>query len=214
MRRRIQLETPPMSADQIDRRRLVIGAGLVAAAPVAALAAGGKPRVAIKTVRGTIVVELEDRKAPLTSANFLRYVDAKAYDGGVFFRAARTPGAPKDGTIVGAPAEKVRPFPPIRHESTTKTGLKHLNGTLSLGRFAPGSATNNFFICLGDQPYLDAHPGEPGDNLGYAAFGQVVSGMSVAQKILSLPTNGDTKFKEQRGEWLKPPVTITSMRRV
>jgi peptidyl-prolyl cis-trans isomerase A (cyclophilin A) len=198
----------------IDRRGLVAaGAGLVLAAPSILRAAPAKPRVTMKTARGTIVVELEDRRAPLTSANFLRYVDARAYDGGTFFRAARTPGMKKDGTIVGAPPAKVRPFPPIRHESTTKTGLKHLNGTLSLGRFAPGTATNNFFICVGDQPYLDAHPGEPGDNLGYAAFGRVVSGMSVVEKILSLPTNGETKFKDQAGQWLKPPVGIESMRR-
>lgn len=204
-----------MSGQTFDRRRLVAGAGLLAAAPWTAWAApAGKPRVAIRTGRGTIVVELEPGKAPLTSANFLHYVDAKAYDGGSFFRAARTPGVAKDGTIVGAPAEKVRPFAPIRHESTTKTGLKHLNGTLSLGRFAPGTATNNFFICIGDQPYLDAHPGEPGDNLGYAAFGRVVSGMAVAEKILSLPTNGATKFADQQGQWLKPPVPIVSMRRV
>jgi peptidyl-prolyl cis-trans isomerase A (cyclophilin A) len=202
-----------MSGGPIQRRSFVVGAGLVMAAPRIALAATGKPRVVIKTSRGPIVVELEDRKAPLTSANFLRYVDAHAYDGGSFFRAARTPGQPKDGTIVGAPAAKVRPFPPIAHESTTKTGLRHLNGTLSLGRFDPGTATNNFFICVGDQPYLDAHPGEPGDNLGYAAFGQVVEGMAVAEKILSLPTNGATKFKDQRGQWLKPPVAILSMRR-
>lgn len=196
----------------MQRRSFVAGAGLLMAAPRAALAAA-KPRVAIKTGRGTIVVELEDRKAPLTSANFLRYVDAQAYDGGTFFRAARTPGVPKDGTIVGAPAAKVRPFPPIRHESTTRTGLRHLNGTLSLGRFAPGTATNNFFICVGDQSYLDAHPGEPGDNLGYAAFGRVVSGMAVVEKILSLPTNGETKYADQRGQWLKPPVPILTMRR-
>jgi peptidyl-prolyl cis-trans isomerase A (cyclophilin A) len=201
-----------MSGGSIGRRSLVAGAGLALAAPRVALAAA-KPRVAIKTGRGTIVVELEIDKAPLTANNFLRYVDAKAYDDGIFFRAARTPGMPREGTIVGSPAPKVRPFPPIRHESTTKTGLRHLNGALSLGRFAPGTATNNFFICIGDQPYLDAHPGEPGDNLGYAAFGHVVSGMAVAQKILSLPTNGETKFKEQKGEWLKPPVPILTMRR-
>lgn len=201
-----------MSGGTIERRSLIAGAGIMLATPRLAFAAA-KPRVAIKTARGTIVVELEDKKAPLTAANFLRYVDAKAFDGGIFFRAARTPGVEKDGTIVGAPDAKVRPFPPIRHESTTKTGLKHLNGTISLGRFAPGTATNNFFICIGDQPYLDAHPGEPGDNLGYAAFGQVVSGMSVAERILRLPTNGETKFKDQRGQWLKPPVPIVSMRR-
>jgi peptidyl-prolyl cis-trans isomerase A (cyclophilin A) len=183
------------------------------AAPRTTLAATGKPRVVIRTGRGSIVVELEDRKAPLTSANFLHYVDAHAYDGATFFRAARSPDNPKEGTVVGAPGPKIRPFPPIAHESTTKTGLKHLNGTLSLGRFDPGTATDNFFLCVGDQPYLDAHPGAPGDNLGYAAFGQVVDGMAVVEKILSLPTNGKTKFADQRGQWLKPPVPILSMRR-
>ena len=197
----------------LPRRSLIAAGGLLAVAPGLALAAGRKPRVVIKTGRGSIVVELEAQKAPLTSTNFLRYVDARSYDGGTFFRAARTPGQPKDGTIVGAPDAKVRPFPPIRHESTTKTGLKHLNGTLSLGRFAPGTATSNFFICVGDQPYLDANPGASGDNLGYAAFGRVVDGMSVVEKILSLPTNGETKFADQRGQWLKPPVPIVSMRR-
>jgi peptidyl-prolyl cis-trans isomerase A (cyclophilin A) len=204
-----------MTSGPIDRRSLVLGAGLVLATPVAAFAAG-KPRVSIKTGRGTIVVELENRAAPLTSANFLRYVDAKSFDGGSFYRAARTRGRlDKDGTIVGQPESKVRPFPPIRHESTTRTGLKHLNGTISLGRFAPGTATNNFFICVGDQPYLDAHPEDKSgdDNLGYAAFGQVVSGMDVVEKILTLPTAGATKFKDQRGQWLTHPVPITTMRR-
>lgn len=201
-----------MSGGPLQRRSFVAGAGLLMATP-GLVHAAAKPRVAIKTGRGTIVVELESQKAPLTSANFLRYVDAQTYDGGTFYRAARTEGRVKDGTIVGAPPAKARPFPPIRHESTTKTGLRHLNGTLSLGRFAPGTATNNFFICVGDQPYLDANPGAPGDNLGYAAFGRVISGMAVVEKILSLPTNGETKFADQRGQWLKPPVTIVSMRR-
>ena len=199
--------------DAPTRRRLIAAGGLILAAPQSALAAAAKPRVAIKTQRGTIIVELEPRRAPLTVANFLRYVDAQSYDGGSFFRAARTPGAAKDGTLVGAPDAKVRPFPPIAHESTTKTGLKHLNGTISLGRFATGTATSNFFICVGDQPYLDANPAAKGDNLGYAAFGRVVQGMPVVEKILSLPTNGETKFKDQRGQWLKPPVPITTMRR-
>ena len=199
--------------DAPTRRRLIAAGGLILAAPQSALAAAAKPRVAIKTPRGTIIVELEPRRAPLTVANFLRYVDARSYDGGTFFRAARTPGAAKDGTLVGAPDAKVRPFPPIAHESTTKTGLKHLNGTISLGRFATGTATSNFFICVGDQPYLDANPAAKGDNLGYAAFGRVVQGMPVVEKILSLPTNGETKFKDQRGQWLKPPVPITTMRR-
>lgn len=202
-----------MTGGDVGRRSFVLGAGLLIAAPAAALAAAAKPRVLIKTSRGSILVELEAEKAPLTATNFLRYVDAHAYDGGSFFRASRDPGAPKEGTIVGAPNPKIHPFPPIRHESTTMTGLRHVRGTLSLGRFDPGTATNNFFICASPEPYLDAHPGAPGDNLGYAAFGQVVEGMAVVDKILSLPTNGKTKFADQRGQWLKPPVPILSMRR-
>jgi peptidyl-prolyl cis-trans isomerase A (cyclophilin A) len=202
-----------MSGGPIERRSLIAGAGLLLAAPGLAQAQAAKPRVVIRTARGAILVELEPRKAPLTSANFLKYVDAKSYDGATFFRASRTQGVEKDGTIVAAPDPKVRPFPPIRHESTTQTGLKHLNGTISLGRFAPGTATHNFFICVGDQPYLDAHPGAPGDNRGYAAFGRVVSGMGVVERILSLPTNGKTRFADQAGQWLKPPVPIVSMRR-
>jgi peptidyl-prolyl cis-trans isomerase A (cyclophilin A) len=93
------------------------------------------------------------------------------------------------------------------------TGLRHTTGTVSLGRFDPGTATSNFFICASPEPYLDAHPGAPGDNLGYAAFGQVVQGMAIVSKILSLPTNGKSQFADQRGQWLSPPVPIRSMRR-
>ncbi len=202
-----------MSGGEFRRRSVLAGAGLLLAAPVPALASAGKPQVVIRTNHGAITVELEAQKAPLTSANFLRYVDAKKYDGGSFYRAARTPRAPTQGTIVGAPGPKDHPFPPIAHESTTMTGLRHTTGTLSLGRFAPGSATSNFFICASTEPYLDAHPHAHGDNLGYAAFGQVVDGMAVVRKILSLPTNAKSSFADQRGQWLNPPVPILSMRR-
>jgi peptidyl-prolyl cis-trans isomerase A (cyclophilin A) len=202
-----------MAGSNLGRRSFVVGAALAAGAPRSALAAPAKPRVLIETNHGAILVELEAEKAPLTSTNFLRYVDTRAYDGGVFYRASRDPGAPKNGTIVGAPNPKVHPFPPIAHESTTRTGLRHLTGTLSLGRFEPGTATSNFFICASPEPYLDAHPGARGDNLGYAAFGRVVDGMPVVRKILSLPTDGKTQYVEQRGQWLKPPVPILSMRR-
>ena len=141
-----------MSSGDIERRSLLGAAGLVLATPAVSLAAPGKPQVVITTTHGVIVVELETQKAPITSANFLRYVDAGAYDDGVFFRASRDPGAPKQGTIVGRPRAKVLPYPPIRHESTTKTGLRHTTGTISLGRFAPGTATNNFFICASPEP--------------------------------------------------------------
>ncbi len=202
-----------MAEQRVGRRSVLLGAGLLAAAPGLALAARPNPRVLLKTTQGSILLEIEAERAPITSANFLRYVDAHGYDGGVFFRAARDVGAPENGTIVGRPNLKFHSFPPIPHESTTKTGLKHLAGTLSLGRFAPGTATGTFFICASDEPYLDAQPGAPGDNLGYAAFGQVLEGMEVVRKILSLPTDGATKFADQRGQWLKPPVPILSMRR-
>jgi peptidyl-prolyl cis-trans isomerase A (cyclophilin A) len=205
-----------MSGVTIGRRDLLTGlllAGAVDAFSTPVLAAADNPKVVITTTHGAITVELEARRAPITSTNFLRYVDNHNYDGGVFFRAARTPGHPTEGTIVGGPVAGSHPFPPIAHESTTMTGLRHRAGTISLGRFAPGTATADFFICASAEPYLDAHPGARGDNLGYAAFGQVVEGMSVVHTILALPTSLKAPFPEQRGEWLKPPAPILSMRR-
>jgi peptidyl-prolyl cis-trans isomerase A (cyclophilin A) len=204
-----------MAGEWIGRRGVLGGAGLLAAGAASPVwAAPGKPRVAIKTTKGTMIVEVELQRAPITAANFLHYVDAAKYDGGAFFRAARTPGAPTEGTIVGRLAPRERPFPPIAHESTQKTGLRHRNGTISLGRFSPGSATSDFFICVGDQPYLDAQPGAPGDNLGYAAFGQVVQGMSAASRILASPANGKSPFPDQKGQWLSPTITILGMKRL
>ena len=207
-----------MSGGGIERRSVMAGAGLLVAGAVRASAAAAKPKVAIKTNHGVIVVELEAEKAPLTSANFLHYVDTGRYDDGSFFRASRTPGSPKEGTIVGGPSERTHRYPPIAHESTTMTGLKHTTGTISLGRYAPGSATADFFICASPEPFLDAHPGAPSkpgvDNLGYAAFGQVVAGMHVVRTILALPTPGKSRFPDMKGQWLDPVVPIYTMRRV
>lgn len=202
-----------MSGSRIGRRQMLGGAGLMAALPTLARAQGSKPRVVITTHHGLITVELDAEKAPLTSANFLHYVDAKAYDDGSFFRAVRTPGAPKLGDIVGDKRSGVRPFPPIAHESTTMTGLRHRTGTISLGRFAPGSATSTFFICASPQPGYDAQPHARGGNLGFAAFGQVTDGMAAVHKILSLHTSQSSQFADQKGQWLDPPVPISSMRR-
>ena len=94
------------------------------------------------------------------------------------------------------------------------TGLKHVDGTLSMARFAPGTATSDFSICCGDAPYLDAHPELPGDNAGYAAFGQVVEGMEVARTILALPTGDSPDAPAMKGEILTPPVKIVSARRL
>lgn len=197
----------------IARRTLIGAAGLLAAAPLPVLAAGAKPRVVIQTDHGAIVVELEDKKAPITSANFLRYVDAHKYDGGTFYRASRTKGVKGAGSIQGGPPDRARRFAPIAHESTRSTGIRHRAGTISMARNAPGSATCDFFICASPMPYLDAHPGAPGDNLGFAAFGQVVQGLDIVKKILALPANGFAPYAAMKGQMLEPRVAITSMKR-
>jgi len=202
-----------MDSATIGRRGLLGAAGLLLCSPLPALAAGGKPKVAIHTGRGLIVVELESGRAPITSANFLHYIKAGKYDGGSIYRASRTPGEPTHGTIQGWPPPSVRRFPPIAHESTEKTGLKHDTGTISMGRYGPNTATADFFICASPEPYLDAHPDQPGDNQGYSAFGQVTQGMDIVRAILALPTHGKAYSKELRGQILTTPVPILTMKR-
>lgn len=215
--------TPPPLA----RRALLIGAGLLAAFPAAAQVApaptpqpAAKPpvRVALETPQGRIVIELAVAQAPITTANFLRYVDRKLYDKATFFRASRAPGAVDYGLIQGG-LQNVGALPPVAHEPTTQTGLKHVDGAVSIARTAPGTATSDFFICVGDAPYLDANPAAPnnaqgGDNLGFAAFGHVVEGMDVVRRILALPTPGVAINPVMKGQILDPPVPITSARRM
>jgi peptidyl-prolyl cis-trans isomerase A (cyclophilin A) len=202
-----------MDSTAIGRRGLLGAVGLLT--PHTAWAAPkARPKVAIHTGRGVIVVQLEGRRAPITTTNFLHYVDTAKFDGGEIYRASRTPGEPTHGTIQGWPAPTTRRFPPIAHESTTKTGLIHDTGTISMGRYGPGTATADFFICASPEPYLDAHPDEPGDNQGFAAFGQVIEGMDVVSAILALPTNGKAFLKAMRGQMLTHPIPISTMTRV
>jgi peptidyl-prolyl cis-trans isomerase A (cyclophilin A) len=216
-----------MTHRSIARRDILIGAGLLAALPAAALAqvapaapptapaVPAKPPVyvAIDTPQGRIVIELAVAQAPLTTANFLRYVDRKLYDKATFFRASRAPGAVDYGLIQGG-LQGIGALPPVAHEPTSQTGLKHTDGAVSIARTAPGTATSDFFICIGDAPYLDANPAGTGDNLGFAAFGRVVQGMDVAKKILALPTPGKAINPVMKGQILDPPVPITSARRI
>ena len=183
----------------------------LAAAPVSAQTAPALPRVAIETTQGRIVVELETARAPVTAANFLRYVDGKRLDGVNFYRAVRV--QPDFGFVqFGVRNARERVLPPIEHEPTTRTGLKHLSGTLSIARNAPDTAQGDFTIMVGDQPSLDADPSKPGDNAGYAAFGRVVEGMDVVKRILESPKSPDAPpFK---GEMLAPPVKVVTARRV
>ena len=102
---------------------------------------------------------------------------------------------------------------PIAHEPTTKTGLSHVTGAISMGRTDPGTATSDFFICVGDMTYMDADPKQPGDNLGFATFGKVVDGMDTVKKILAAPTSPTAGEGVMKGEMLAKPVRIITARR-
>jgi peptidyl-prolyl cis-trans isomerase A (cyclophilin A) len=196
----------------LTRRRLIAAAGALAASP--AMAQTARPRVRLETEKGVIVVELADDKAPITVANFLRYVDSKRMDGAVFYRASKAPGAPTVGFVQAHITDPAKLYPPIAHESTTMTGLKHIAGALSMPRLAPGTAQSEFTIMCSDAPYMDADPAAPGDNLGYAVFGQVVEGMDVVRAILAMDTTGTAQNAVMQGEIIDPPVKILSARRV
>lgn len=182
------------------------------ATPAAAAPQLGLVRIALVTGEGRIVLDLERQRAPITTANFLRYVDQHRLDGTVFYRTVKV--APDFGFIqFGVQNAPRRVLPPIAHEPSTLTGVRHLDGAISIARNAPGSAQGDFTINVGDQPSLDADPGQPGDNLGYAAFGHVVEGMEVVKRILDAATTTDGKgpFK---GQMIAAPVRVVSAARV
>ena len=194
--------------------RLVCAAVLAApAAPAAAAAVTtpGTTSVRIVTGEGAITVDLDRKAAPLTTANFLRYVDQKRFDGTSFYRA--TTVAPGIGLIQGGVrGDAKRVLPPVVHEPTTATGLAHVEGTISMARTTPGSARGDFFITTGPLSSLDAHPQAAGDNAGFAAFGHVTDGMEVVRAILAAPV-GDTGDGVMRGQMLVKAVRIVTVRR-
>ena len=171
-------------------------------------------RVSLRTSEGVIVLELEKQLAPVTTANFLRYVDQKRFDGTTFYRATKVEGAPGLGLIQGGVrGDAKRALPPIAHEPTTRTGLAHVDGTISMARGAPGTARGDFFITLGAMSSLDASPQQVGDNQGFAAFGHVVEGMDVVRHILGEPTSPTAGEGVMRGQMLAAPVRIIAARR-
>lgn len=170
-------------------------------------------RVAIVTTEGRFVVEMDDR-APISVRNFLRYVDQKRLDGISFYRVAKVQD--NFGFLqFGVQHDPKRVLPPIPHESTTKTGIKHTDMTLSLPRFKPGTASGDFTIMVGEQPGFDAGSGNPADNLGYAAFAHVVEGREVVMKIFDAPRSPTATNRGLfKGEIPVAPVRILSARRV
>lgn len=178
---------------------------------VAAAALPETTSVRVVTGEGAITVELDRKAAPLTTANFLRYVDQKRFDGTSFYRA--TTVAPGIGLVQGGVrGDAKRVLPPVAHEPTTVTGLAHVEGTISMARTTPGSARGDFFITTGPLSSLDAHPQAAGDNAGFAAFGHVTDGMDVVRAILAAPV-GDTGDGVMRGQILVKPVRIVTVRR-
>jgi peptidyl-prolyl cis-trans isomerase A (cyclophilin A) len=168
-------------------------------------------KVVLTTAQGPIVLELEKGRAPVTTGNFLRYVDQKRLDGQTFYRAATAPNAKDYGLIqFGTRNDPKRTLPPIAHEPTSKTGLSHKSGTISVARGDPGTAAGDFFIVVGDTPGLDA---QPGDDPGFAAFGRVVEGMELVKSILAAPTHPDQGEGAMKGQFLAQPVTIITARR-
>ena len=165
-------------------------------------------RVVIRTEAGDIEVELDAARAPDTVANFLRYVDGKFYDGGRFHRTVTPGNQPENKVKIEVVQAGINPelakkeFPPIKLERTKDTGVSHKDGTLSMARDGPDTATSDFFVCVGDQVELDFGGRRNPDGQGFAAFGRVVKGMDVVRKIQRSPAEGQT---------LKPPVKILSV---
>lgn len=164
-------------------------------------------RVLIQTELGEIEAEIDVVHAPISAANFLKYVDGGHYDGGRFHRTVKlNPDNQPNNKIkieviqAGINPERRREgFPPILLERTNKTGLTHKNGTLSMARNGPDTATSDFSICIGDQPELDFGGQRNADGQGFAAFGQVVKGMDIVKKIQAAPAEGQS---------LRPPIKI------
>ncbi len=167
--------------------------------------ANAGPHVVIDTELGSIEVELAPAQAPTTVANFLRYVEARRYDGGQFHRTVTLANQPQNKVkievIQGGANPTGQDFAPVPLERTRDTGLRHRDGTISMARDGPDTATSDFFLCIGDQPELDFGGKRNPDGQGFAAFGRVVSGMDVVRAIQKSPARGQT---------LTPPVLIRS----
>ena len=177
----------------------------------------GEVRVGIETEFGAIVLALDAKRAPLTVANFLKYVDGGFYTGGRFHRATRpdnyTPAPPDrpamqiiQAGINPDRAKEAAAFPPVPLERTTASGLKHVAGVVSMARGADAdSGRSDFFILLDDQPSMDVGGKRYPDGQGFAAFARVVEGLDVVRKINAQPVKGQS---------LTPPVPIKSIARV
>lgn len=170
----------------------------------------------MQTSLGEIELELYPDKAPLSVANFVNLADGGHLDGGSFYRTVSPDndnGTPVIAVIQGGIGDAPSPFAPIAHETTLKTGLPHLDGSLSMARSEVGTASTEFFICIGAQPALDFAGTRNTDGEGFAVFGQVVSGMDVVRAIHQAPADAPTEFEYFQNQLINEPVEIISLRR-
>lgn len=171
----------------------------------------------MKTNKGDVEIALYPDKAPLTVANFLKYIDAGHFNAGTFYRVVRFDndnGAPKISVIQGGARPGSKDWPAIALETTEQTGVMHLDGTLSMARAEPNTATSAFFICIGPQPSLDFGGKRAKDGLGFAAFGRVVKGMDIVKAINNIRQAKPTDNAYMKGQMLLQPVIIESFGRL
>lgn len=168
--------------------------------------------VAIETSKGRIVLALEKGRAPATTANFLAYVDQKKFDGESFYRAMPY----GEGGLIqgGITSNAAKLLPPVKHEPTSVTGVRHVAGTIAMARLEPGSARSDFFILTTDIPGFDAGSGQPGGDEGFAAFGHVTEGMEVVKAIFAAPVSATKGVGAMHGQMLEPAVRIVKAARV
>ena len=172
--------------------------------------------IVLTTSEGNIEIELFMEQAPITAGNFLKLVEGEHLDGGSFYRVVtydNDNGNPKIEVIQGGLGDAESPFDPIDHETTEQTGILHEDGVISMARGDVGTASSEFFICIGDQPGLDHGNSRNADMQGFAAFGKVVNGMDVVRRINGLPADAPSDSDYTKGQILDEPVTIVSVRR-
>ncbi|MBG9389892.1 peptidylprolyl isomerase [Caenimonas aquaedulcis] len=203
-----------MDSAPFNRREFLAGsAGALIALPGLARGADAQVLTRVDTALGAFTIAVDPYVAPATVANYLAYVDGGYLDGGAVYRlvtmANQPPETPYKIEVVqwgmNLPDGKAPPFAPIPHETTRDTGLKHLDGTVSMARSTPGSAASEFFICIGDQPELDFGGRRNPDGQGFAAFGRVVKGREVVFQL---------HRRAQAQQMLAQPIPVRQVRRV
>lgn len=168
----------------------------------------------ITTPIGVIEIELYSKQAPLSVTNFIRYIEAGAFNDGRFYRVVRLDndnGSPKIAVIQGSVNVEFEDFSAIQLETTKQTGIKHLNGVLSMARGEPNTATSEFFICIGAQPSLDFGGLRNPDGQGFAAFGRVTKGMDIVKKIHQIREALKVDDSYVKGQMLTKPVAILNI---